>query len=343
MFCRFLMRLALILPVAFLFTCCADDLQNGNIFESGDQDATISFSVEKVLLTRGDSSFEWESAIESAYLLFYDKNDVSGSGLPIAAVRAEVKEESPERLSFKMPLRLEENKDYRLLAVANADRYVPDGFSGFDAYIDAWCNSDRDSEDDPFYLYHSDILTSKVGALPMVGYPVGGGSFRFTRENGVCRVNTSLSFRRKVARIDVVNVVKEGFVVEGVALCNWRDAVAVEDDNLSSGSIHSSISGFSKFPDADETGIQKLLGELYCFPSSTVASEANDQTSTALILKARYGEDADPSYYRINVGLDGNRAEVKSNTRYSVTVTSVKARGANSPEEAYASEDSNLV
>ncbi|MDE7097285.1 MAG: hypothetical protein K2O47_07325, partial [Muribaculaceae bacterium] len=218
-----------------------------------------------------------------------------------------------------------------------------EGFSGYDSYIESLCGSYKDIDEVPLHLYHPGLLTSKVGSLPMVGSPAGGGMFRFTRENGVCRVNASLSFRRKVARIDVVNLVKEGFAVEGVALCNWRDAVAVDEDIEFVGSVHNEISGFSQFPDADETGIQKLMGELYCFPSCSELSKTNDSNSTALILKARYGEDVDPSYYRINVGFDGSRAEVKPNTRYSVTVTSVRGRGASSPEEAFSSEDDNLV
>lgn len=332
----------LVLPMVFLTIGCADDLRNLNFGVAGEEVA-ISFTVDKVSLTRDGSYLEWESAIDHAYLLFYDSSNEEDGDLPVTFVRAEIKEDSPGALTFKMPLILEENKGYRLVAVANAEDYVPDGFSSFGSYLSAWCGNESDVRDRSFHIFKEDVLTSALDFLPMVGSPEQGGKFSFTKENGAYQVSTSLKFRRSVSRVDLVNLIKDGFSVEGVALCNWRDSFGIESSEYPVGTIHNEISEFLSAIVSDESGIQKMMGQLYCFPSVSENAAINDTISTALIIKAKYGDDADPSYYRINVGMSGSRAEVKANTKYSVTIQSVKGRGAATPEEAYASDENLLV
>lgn len=331
-----------VLPMVFLTIGCADDLRNQYIGNVGEE-VSISYTVDKVSLTRDGSSLEWESAIDHAYLLFYDSSNEEDGDLPVTFVRAEIKEDSPGALTFKMPLILEENKGYRLVAVANADDYVPDGFSSFGSYLSAWCGNESDVRDRAFHLFKEDVLTSALDFLPMVGSPEQGGKFSFTKENGAYQVSTSLKFRRSVSRVDLVNLIKDGFSVEGVALCNWRDSFGIESSEYPVGTIHNEISEFLLAIVSDESGIQKMMGQLYCFPSVSENAAINDTISTALIIKAKYGDDADPSYYRVNVGMSGSRVEVKANTKYSVTIQSVKGRGAATPEEAYASDENLLV
>lgn len=342
--------------LAFLVSGCADDLSHRNVFDAGAGDAVISFSVEKVNLTRTEDSPQMESAIGHAYLLFYETDASSENAVPVAAVRAEVVEANPSALTFKMPLRLEPDKDYRLQAIANADDYVPEGFASFPAYLQAWCANSSDNKES-LHLYRAEsILTDNVSLLPMQGSLVDDVPFRFSMQNGSYDVSASLVFRRLVARIDVANIVKEGFVVEGVALCNWRDAVPVSsvDSQLGNrfGAVHGILSddsgnsvgvAFVDMPLADDSGVQQLSESIYCFPSSSYDSYPSDNESTALIIKAKYGDDAESSYYRVNVGMTGNRSEVKANTKYLVTIRSAKGRGAGTPEEAYAAKESPIV
>lgn len=342
--------------LAFLVSGCADDLRQRNVFDAGAGDAVISFSVEKVNLTRTEDSPQMESAIGHAYLLFYEADASSENDVPVAAVRAEVVEANPSALTFKMPLRLEPEKDYRLQAIANADDYVPEGFSSFAAYLQSWCANSSDNKES-LHLYRAEsILTDNVSLLPMQGSLVDDVPFRFSMQNGSYDVSASLVFRRLVARIDVANIVKEGFVVEGVALCNWRDAVPVSsvDSQLGNrlGAVHGILSddsgnsvgvAFVDMPLADDSGVQQLSESIYCFPSSSYDSYPSDNESTALIIKAKYGNDAESSYYRVNVGMTGNLSEVKANTKYLVTIRSAKGRGAGTPEEAYAAKESPIV
>lgn len=339
----------------FLTAGCADDLRNRSLFDGGAGSAVIVFSVENVTLTREADSQDMESVVDHAYLLFYAEDASLETGVPVAAVRAEVDAADPGKLKFKMPLRLQPNTDYQLLAVANADLYVPSGFIDFGDYIDSWCKNSLETDHSSMLLYRTARITPElVTALPMSGGVAGKSVFRFSLENGAYNVSASLSFRRNVARIDVANIVKEGFNVEGVMLCNWRDAVTPFSQDASFGNRLGAVHGvlseegaaddmFIQMPEADDSGIQRLNKMIYCFPSISYDSYPGDRESTALIIKAKYGADAQSTYYRVNVGLNGNVSEVKANTKYLVTIQSVKGSGAPTPEEAYIASESPII
>lgn len=180
MICRFLRRILFLLPMALGVIGCADDLRNEDIFAGSEYDVEISYSVDKSSSTRTGSSSDWESVIGHAWLLFYEEGDSFDDDMPVAAVRAEVKDNASGVLSFRMPLRLEENKDYQLIALANADDYVPGGFSGYGDYI---LNRNTGNSEDgygPLQMFRQDpILSGSVSTLPMAGKVADGDRFRF--------------------------------------------------------------------------------------------------------------------------------------------------------------------
>lgn len=334
---------------------CADDLRNQSVFDCGAGDAVIKFSVKNVILTRAGEDQDIESVVDHAYLLFFDEDVSIDSGVPVAAVRAEVDAEFPGVLKFKMPLRLQADKGYQLLALANADNYVPSGFDSYGEYIETWCgNSSRDENSSMLFYRNEPITPESVSNLPMSGGVAGNSVFRFSVENGTYKVNASLSFTRKIARIDIANIVKVGFHVEGILLCNWRDAAAVTSSDATLGNRLGTVQGrlsnesasedvFITMPDANDSGIQQLEKNIYCFPSVSYNSYLGDNESTALIIKAKFGSDTQSTYYRVNVGHKGNVSEVKANTKYLVTIQSVNGSGASTPEEAYSATESQIV
>lgn len=334
---------------------CADDLRNRKLFDCGAGEAVISYSVADVILTRDGDDVDFESVVDHAYLLFYASDASIRTDVPVAAVRAENDPDHLGHLKFKMPLTLNSNTDYQLLAIANADSYTPSGFESYGGYLEAWCKNHTLTDYSPLqFFYGSQIKPGSVANLPMCGEVKDGGIFRFSADNGTYKIPSSLSFRRKVARIDIANIVADRFNVESILLCNWRDAVDVypSEDIASNrlGSIHAVLSEknasedeFILMPGADNDGIQRLNEEIYCFPSVSYESFLGDKESTALIIKAKYGQDANSSYYRINVGSNGNLSEVKANTKYLITIQSVKGSGAPTPEEAYAAKESQIV
>ncbi|MDE6291767.1 MAG: hypothetical protein K2M16_09565, partial [Muribaculaceae bacterium] len=290
-----------------------------------------------------------ESRIDHAYLLFFPSGSSIVNISPIAAVRADVDENDPGILTFNMPLALQPDTDYSLIAVANADGFLPQGYSGFSDYLSVWCSA-LDEGREELQLFHFDpILAGKVEYLPMRGKLVNDTMFRFTMHDGVYQVSASLSFRRLVARIDVANIVKDGFTVEGAALCNWRDGVSMTSDSQI-GSVRGVLSEQGEnqedieFIDLEDiSGFQQLQSSIYSFPSSVAESSLGDKESTAIIIKAKYGDDTESTYYRVNIGVNAKGAEVKPNTKYLITIQSVKGRGASTPEEAYSSTESRLT
>lgn len=343
-----LYHLLLAMLVAFVAAACVDDMRDNSVFAAEGGDAMIAFSVENVSLTRAIEGQDMESGIDHAYLLFYPSEVAIENAIPLAAVKADVSAANPNALSFKMPLSLEQDTDYNLLAIANADSYLPEGFSSFATYIQAWCNTQSDTKEN-LHLYHADrILAGDVDCLPMLGRIVGNVPFRFSMQNGNYSVSTSLSFRRMVARIDVANIISSGFRVEGVSLCNWRDAASIVSTSnigtvrgvLADGGDNSESVSF--IPLEDISGFQQLKASIYTFPSAVSESNIGDKESTALIIRAKYSDDSESSFYRVNVGMNGRSAEVKANTKYMITIQSVKGRGASTPEEAYSSTESNL-
>ncbi len=340
-----------------IMTGCADDLRNRSVFDCGAGDAVISFSVENISATRAGNSYDFESNIDHAYLLFYSASASLENDKPLAAVRAEIDNNNPGTLKFKIPLRLTPDTDYQLLAVANADHYLPSGFDTFGDYLDSWCRDIESSGDDILLLSNQSPITPDTHeSLPMICRMDSNSPFRFSMDNGSYKVSTSLRFQRMVARIDVANIVKEDFFIEGVALCNWRDAVPVSASVSQLGNRFGNVQGilsgenlsetelnFIEMPEPDESGVQQLKESIYCFPSVAYDSYIGDLESTALIIEAKYKDDTQSSYYRVNINMRANRSEVKPNTKYLVTIQSVRGRGESTPEEAYAAKESLIV
>lgn len=337
----------MVFVVALLLSGCSDDLDRTVLFHEGAGEICLPYSIEKANSTR--SSFEGESAIDHAYLLFYPADASLNSDSPSAAVRADASEGN---LKFKVPLILEENTQYNILAVANADYFVPDGFSSYAAYLESLFVGSGVGDPAGIELVHPlPLLTSSISHLPMRGEITGNSNFSFSISNGLYSLShdLSLTFSRLVARVDVINNASGVFKLDGIAICNWRDAVSVIDPDSNAGEVCGILSqegfeleddDFISLPDPSDMGILQLMAQLYCFPSQSFDSRQDDTSTTALILKGRYGEDSESCYYRINVGSGDYLGKVKANTKYTVAIASVSGRGASSPLEAYSSSES---
>lgn len=337
----------MVFVVALLLSGCSDDLDRTVLFHEGAGEICLPYSIEKANSTR--SSFEGESAIDHAYLLFYPADASLNSDSPSAAVRADASEGN---LKFKVPLILEENTQYNILAVANADYFVPDGFSSYAAYLESLFVGSGVGDPAGIELVHPlPLLASSISHLPMRGEITGNSNFSFSISNGLYSLShdLSLTFSRLVARVDVINNASGVFKLDGIAICNWRDAVSVIDPDSNAGEVCGILSqegfeleddDFISLPDPSDMGILQLMAQLYCFPSQSFDSRQDDTSTTALILKGRYGEDSESCYYRINVGSGDYLGKVKANTKYTVAIASVSGRGASSTLEAYSSSES---
>lgn len=171
-------------------------------------------------------------------------------------------------------------------------------------------------------------------------------SFSFIRTNGEISVTKSdkLLFYRLVSRVDVINSANN-VIIEGVAMCNWRDSGYIVDSATLPGNIcgvltdeGGNTTNSLQFvsPINDDAGSQNLIGALYCFPSAVETSVKGDENTTALIIKARYNDEDTSCYYRVNLGVKEDSSELKANTKYTVNIKDVNGKGYATPEEAYA-------
>lgn len=320
---------------------CSDDIQHPDEINPGADSILLSYSVND-LDTRGENTLVAESEIGHAYLLFF-----SGTGDFVSSSYAVNDTKNPGCLKFDIPDQLEENTPYSIVALANADCYVPEKFNNYQAYLDSFAEDPLTIGDNRLLLHSSSPVTQQsVSLLPMKA----SSDFSFSITSSGFKITGNLNFERLVSRIDISNAVTSGFEIQKVGLCNWRNSYAplVAGKNIA-GEIKGILSHedesitFIDYPSANDSGTTGLAPAFYCFPSSSETPQSGDETTTALILKAKYGSDEGPTYYRINIEDGNGSSELKQNYCYHISINSVKASGKPTAKEAYESKEQTPI
>lgn len=331
-----------LLILAILSVACADESGIDELADSDSCKIVIPFSIDNSSKTRsGEQVFD--ETIEHVYLMFF--SDLNAT--PDAVVQ--VKVEDSEVLSFYLPSELKSGTTYTLVAIANADDYVPSGFENFSEYVKSVSGLSD------ICLFHSGSIVSSLASVSttdptysqVCGVPMKAmdDTFSFTKTNGEISITKcdKLLFYRLVSRVDVINSANN-VIIEGIAMCNWRDSGYIADSATLPGNICGVLTGDSgnnqnslQFvsPVTDDDGSQNLIGALYCFPSVVENSLKGDENTTALIIKARYNGEDTSCYYRVNLGVNEDSSELKANTKYTVNIKDVSGKGYATPEEAY--------
>lgn len=332
-----------LLILAMLSVACVDESGMDEYDVSDSCRIVIPFSIDNSSKTRsGEQVFD--EIIDHVYLLFF--SDLNAK--PDAVVQ--VKVEDSEELSFYLPSELKSGTTYTLVAIANADDYVPNGFEKFSEYVKSVSGLSE------ICLFRSGSIVSSFASVStteptysqVCGVPMKAtdNSFSFIRTNGGISITKSdkLLFYRLVSRVDVINSANN-VIIEGVAMCNWRDSGYIVDSATLPGNIcgvltdeGGNTTNSLQFvsPINDDAGSQNLIGALYCFPSAVETSVKGDENTTALIIKARYNGEDTSCYYRVNLGVKEDSSELKANTKYTVNIKDVNGKGYPTPEEAYA-------
>lgn len=320
---------------------CNNDVRHPDTFRPGVNEILMTYSVTR-LDTRGETTLASESEIEHSYLLFFAK-----TGEFITSSYAENDINNPGYLKFDLPDKLEANTTYSIVALANADYYIPSGFDSYHSYIESFSDNPLTAEDNRLLLYSAAPITLQSAShLPMKGC----SDFSFTKLSKGVKITGRLTFERLVSRIDITNAVTSGFELIGVGLCNRRDSYApLASGNNVAGKITDILSDenesctYVDYPTADSSEENGLQPAFYSFPSISETPESGDETTTALILKARFGADENPTYYRVNIGEFGTASELKKNHCYHITINSVKASGKATAKEAYESKEPSPI
>jgi len=320
----------------FILTCCSDDFQHPGGCGSHAGEACITYSVADENGTRQLSDLRCETAVGHAYFLFFSKD---GDFIDYAIAADDV--DNSGMMKFDIPATLVQNVQYSLIALANADDFTPAGYDDFGDYLQSFSSLPLTLDDPRLLLQCKSPMTPlSIESLPMMATLKDNNSFSFSRVGNAMKVRGSLDFNRLVARMDVTNKVGDSFQLQGVGLCNWRDSYAPLAETSD---IEGNIKGVLSDADASCDFIDisnysdgtKTVPVFYSFPYASGEAGQGDRTTTALMLKAIYDNDTDISYYRVNVGLKDSFSELKTNHRYNIVVNSVKARGKDTPLEAY--------
>lgn len=174
----------------------------------------------------------------------------------------------------------------------------------------------------------------------------------------------SLQLVRMIAKIDIVlttETAQNKLKMESVRLYNYNNqgCIAPEDSNWDAHLKHvtaPSIPPSAQKPDnpasaaliyAGETIVDDIscTNEIYTFEAEA-GSSATLQTNTCLVIGGIYGNEQQPSYYRIDFA---NTTSGKTtflpllrNHNYKVNITDISAPGFSTPEEAFRSRPVNI-
>lgn len=322
---------------------------------------SVGFSIENPSLTRA-SSLPHESAIDDVYLLFFDSASEDADASLLGYVKAETNENDGTRLSFPIQGFLSSGVPYRVLALANADSYTPDGFDNYMRYLEdvitkapnetptmgymqsvlEFNHIDRitySPSEDGFLLPMEGSVVAETGAIPTL-------TFKATSSGYIAE--GSLRFRRSVVRVDVSNGATAHFKLAGVTLCNYRTSAYPMDICKESGTLRgipeTDLTDDKFITIADEdSDFQSLEGMLYAFPNAKTGDSDKLSSATGVIIKGYYieneEEDSQPSYYRVNLGASDTSQMLIPNSLYKIGIISVLGRGCSSADEAYGSEE----
>lgn len=321
---------------------------------------TIDFKVDDAVQTRA-YAMPHESIVRDAYLMFFDDEPDDSSARWLGFVKAGVEGVTSGSLSFAPPGFLTPGKDYRVLALANADGFTPPGFDNYMLYL-AGILPSRAGE----YLSMAEVRTAiEFGcqdmiafredadadsfSLPMAG-DMGSSHLRYSASGDSMASDAGITFRRGVARVDIINNADASLRIESVGMCNfrkgcrpllddpvWGNLGGIPGEDISDADFLPFGSGDSDNPAAGT----RMLASLYVFPNKSDMNAGGDLNSTAVILKCRYRdpksgeEDESPSYYRVNLGSLGSPQSVWPNSLYRLNISSVRGRGRETAEDAY--------
>lgn len=145
---------------------------------------------------------------------------------------------------------------------------------------------------------------------------------------------THITFRRRVARIDVSNSAGN-FIFETAQVWNVRTRGYLFDE--AGISVNGSSEGdFVSYNDQNVTALSGALqAKLYAFPNYVAIPTMQDHETTCLIIGGKYNGSSVTTYYRINVSAPNRGQLLKANSAYTINITNVTGEGETDPNDAY--------
>ena len=256
---------------------------------------------------------------DATSLMFIDHIEIDGNNRPLDL-------SMPVRVPLNNTPALNNHTNYRILVVANINTY------NITPSVDEWLNS----------FHGVNFNTAIREQLPLVGT----GQIKprnllmsavVEKIAGVEKIETTLI--RAVVRIDVE--FRSGLTThELVSASVWNVPRHTSIWNSMYNNF-TSVLHSNAFQRTDNVVDNTIRGQLYTFENRQNSISQNDHRTTAVILGIREIGGI-PTYHRVNVHLPFSGQNLQRNTVHTITVNQVLGAGADSKDQAYSSDRSQL-
>lgn len=344
-----------IIAMLMMLPSCTDDIRLQRQSIPAGELATIGFSLDGNIKSRSESDGVHDKAIDHAYLIFFTDEEAESESRFVAYSRAATSDDA-SMLSFPIPDGMAEGEHYRLLALANADFFTPDGYEDYDGYIRSAVKGNIGG---PSMADLREILCLHIDSmhaspepqfLPLIGETLADTPFSFQLTGEGYQASCAITLSYSVSRIDITNHATSDIKIIGVMPCNCQENCFPFDSGNHEGKCASpdfSSPYFIPFPDSESE--QSLAPAFFCFPNTSPTPSQYDDATTAVILSAFYRDpsslkfDSVPSYYRVNIINIASSQHLAPNYIYRLSISHVNGRGKASPQEAYAAPASPIT
>ena len=300
-----------------------------------------------------------EREVKDVAIFFYNADDTNPNNETYVDCQSVSVPSSIGGSSGSFPLSLPpgilEGNKYKLILIGNYQKYAPEGKS-LTEYAELH-NTRTYSKMVQELQAQLDPEDARVTTrLPFWGRLLGkdGNETTLTGPSTTTTdLNLSVRFSRAVARFDLINLAAGQLKIAWVKVCNYRSRGYFYHEQLPAGDIVRGTattvptlphSGYvvAGEPTGAPDGLRQDLtgGGMYAFPNTVPYTSQDDKLTTCLMIAGYYqtpGSAANTTkltYYRANVGDNGNSQILRRNYIYTVVINSVKKEGADTEEGA---------
>lgn len=328
--------LCLLALVAMFSGCISEEIapQEKNDSELLQLNYNIAGSSPESLATRAVPGTIAENTVNNLMVLFFAPT-TDGSGTYIGYATS-VTSDDPATASgtsrISMPAGQEVENAYSFIILSNYARYLRQGSSSnLDEFLTNTLTGKTQKEARTLMKGYADAPT---GIKATDGLPM---SCEYNKAAGTNLLYISL--KRAVARVDLVSSAPTtNFILKSAQIWNVRKSATAIGSNG-----YGIESDYTHYRDrVIETDNGRVEGGLYAFENNTLTSDANDATTTCLIVGGYYNNSTTLSYYRINVVAPGLNQTMGRNHLYTINIKSVAGEGKDNPDDAY-SYNKNVI
>lgn len=319
------LTLALMLSLLPGLTSCVDENETPHNPKDGSLSLSYRIDGAEEIQTYAKPAEVHEREVGEVYTLFFRAASHAQANTYVGYTRTGVSQNTATgNARVTLPDGESVDDEWQLIFLANFDRYA---FLDNEKNVDDFFKNKvatKSFADAKAYLkaYYVDKTGIKA-PLPM------SSSFTKAANTNVA----SITFKRRVARIDLVNNSTTPFILESAQVWNAR----ARGHMLDEGGTFVSDANFLNYDQqvVKAEGATSILAKLYAMPNHVMVPTIQDHETTCLIIGGKYNGSATTTYYRVNVSSPTGAQNVRANGAYTINITNVTDAGETDPGEAY--------